>query len=195
MDGWSGMTGKAIHNPGFTEENGLEGEMIRNSRVFWATVFVAFLGLEGWAGAQHQHGHGASPAPAGKTPATMKAPASKTGVQSVVIEGFRITFEVMSMEEHMKHLKATQAHGEGDHMKTHSLMVMVQDTISKEIISDARVRYTIISPAGRKETGNLTWSGDHYGGGFSPKEKGSYQVQIRIESGGMEKEAKFTYQK
>ena len=169
--------------------------MVKRTGMFGIAVFIAILSLCGWAEAQHQHGHGSVPVPVGKTPTTPKAPASKAGEQSVTIEGFKFTFEVMSMEEHMKHLKATQAHGEGDHSKTHSLMVRVQDTMSKEIISDARVRYTIISPAGDKETGNLTWSGDHYGGGFSPKEKGSYQVQIRIEGGGMEKEVKFKYQR
>ena len=31
-------------------------------------------------------------------------------------------------------------------------------------------------------------------GGFTPKEKGTYQVQLKIESGGMERGAKFTYE-
>jgi len=56
------------------------------------------------------------------------------------------------------------------------------------------VQYTFIRPSGQKETGTLVWSGDHYGGGLSPKEKGIYQFQLMIESGGMEREAKFTYE-
>lgn len=143
--------------------------------------------------AQHGQGHGSRPSATPKK--TAAAEKEKKPVQSVTLEGWKITFEVMSMEEHMKHLPAGKAgsHGEADHAKSHSLMVTVQDTASKEIISDARITSTVLSPSGKKETGKLTWSGDHYAGGFSPKEKGAYQVQLQIESGGMEREASFTY--
>ena len=169
--------------------------MIKKAGVFWPAIFLAVFWFGGWAGAQHQHEHGAAAAPAGKMPPTQQTPALKSGAKSATADGFKITFEVMSMAEHMKHLKATRGHGEGDHSKTHSFMVSVQDIASKEIISDAKVQYVITTPGGGKETGNLTWSGDHYGGGFSPKEKGTYQVRIRIESSGMEREVKFQYQR
>jgi hypothetical protein len=74
------------------------------------------------------------------------------------------------------------------------LMVTLQDTASKEIISDARVDFSVLRPSGQKEGGKMEWSGDHYGGGFSPREKGTLQVQLKIESGGMEREAKLSYE-
>jgi hypothetical protein len=163
--------------------------MSTKSGVFVLALFLAFYGGEGWGGAQHQHGSGAAAPPAGKTPAP------KSAAKSVTVEGFKVTFEVMSREEHMKHQKSPGGHGGGDHSKSHSLMVTVQDTASKEIISDAKVQYAIAGPGGRKETGSLTWSGDYYGGGFSPEERGTYEVQIRIESGGMAREVKFQYKK
>jgi hypothetical protein len=72
-------------------------------------------------------------------------------------------------------------------------MVMIEDTASKEIITDAQVTCTIVTPGGEKESGKLQWSGDHYGKGFEPKGKGAYQVQLKIESGRMEREAKLAY--
>jgi hypothetical protein len=116
-------------------------------------------------------------------------------VQSVTVEGFKVTLDVMDMSMHasMQKMKGNPAPGESDHAKSHAIMVVVQDTASKEIITDVKVNYTIVSPSGEKETGKLDWSGDHYGRGFSPKEKGVYQVQLQIESGGMEREAKFSY--
>jgi hypothetical protein len=168
--------------------------MLRKTGVFLLSISIAFFWLGGLAGAQHQHGHGTPAAPAGKMPATKEIPVSISAAKSVTVEGFKITFEVMSMGEHMKHLKATPGHAEGDHAKTHSFMVTLQDTASKEIISDAKIQYLLSTPGGDKETGNLTWSGDHYGGGFSPKDKGTYQVQLKIESSGMERGAKFTYE-
>jgi hypothetical protein len=73
-------------------------------------------------------------------------------------------------------------------------MVTLQDTASKEIIADARVSFSVLSPSGKKENGKMEWSGEHYGAGFSPREKGTYQVELKIESGGMEREAKLTYE-
>lgn len=167
--------------------------MGKKAGAFGLAVIIAFFWLGGWAGAQHSQGHGAPAAPASKKSGGKEASVSKPTAQNLTVEGYKITFDVMSMEEHMKHVKTTQTHGEGDHSKTHSFMVTLQDTASKEIISDAKVRCVITAPGGGKETGNLTWSGDHYGGGFNPKEKGTYQVRLKIESGGMEREAIFKY--
>ena len=158
--------------------------------VFLAVFLV--VSFSGVAMAQHEHRHGAATSsPQKGKPAEMSM---KSGpVQSVTAEGYKVTFEIMSMAEHMQHMAKGGSHGEMEHSKSHMFMVRVQDTASKEIISDAKVAYTILNPSGGKETGKLEWSGDHYGAGFSPKEKGTYQVQLMIESGGMEREAKFTY--
>lgn len=115
-------------------------------------------------------------------------------VQSESVDGYKITLDIMDMAAHMsmpgmKMNSMTDA----DHSKTHAFMVTIQDTASKEIISDAKIRYTLIRPSGEKETGKLVWSGDHYERSFNAKEKGAYQVQLQIESSGMEREAKFTY--
>lgn len=116
-------------------------------------------------------------------------------VQSVSVDGFKISLDVMDMSMHtsMQKMKGNPAPGESDVAKSHAIMVMIQDTASKEIITDAKVQYALISPSGEKETGRLEWSGDHFGGSFSPKEKGTYRVQFMIESGGMERQAQFEY--
>ena len=158
------------------------------------SVLVAFF--SGVAMAQHSHGHGGtSPATPGMG-ASDEMPMGKRAVQSTIVEGWKIGFEVMSMKAHMAMpgMKGHSQHGGSAPSQSHSLMVAIQDTASKEIISDAKVNYTLVNPSGGKETGRLKWSGDHYGGGFSPTEKGSYQVQLAIEGGGMEREAKFTYE-
>ena len=159
-------------------------------------ILMGFFGVAyaGVAIAQHGHDHGRSgAAPSQKTTPREEA-GSKGKAQSVNAEGLKVTLEVMSMGEHMKHAAKGGSHGDADHAKSHSIMVTIQDKASREIISDAKVQYTLTSPSGGKETGKLEWSGDHYAGGFSPKEKGAYQVQLRIEGGGMEREATFTYE-
>jgi len=150
----------------------------------------------GVAMAQHSHGHG-SPSPSTSSMGSShQMPMGKEAVQSTTAEGWKIGFEVMSMEAHMAMpgMKGHSQHSAPTSSPSQSLMVTIQDTASKEIISDAKVAYTILSPLGKKETGKLDWSGDHYGGDFNPTEKGQYQVQVMIESGGMEREAKFAYE-
>ena len=116
-------------------------------------------------------------------------------VQSVTVEGFKVTLDVMDMSMHtsMQNMKRNLLPNSFEYSKSHAIMVTVQDTASKEILSDAKVQYALISPSGEKETGRLEWSGDHFGGSFSPKEKGTYRVQFMIESGGMERQAQFEY--
>ena len=154
--------------------------------IFCAGFFVLFFG--GLALAQHGHDHGGGTAPATKVPAK---PMAKANLQSQTIDGLKVTFEVMSMGEHMKHAASGASHGGADHGKSHSLMVTLQDAASREIISDAAVDYTIVTPGGAKEEGKLTWSGDHYAAGFDPQEKGVYKAQLKIVSGGVARDAKF----
>ena len=161
--------------------------------VRWLSI-VFILSFAGIAAAQYQHSHG-SPMPA----APQKDASPQGGnqpVQAMTVEGFKVSFEVMDMSMHMSMpgMKGNAQHGTSEHSQSHALMVRVQDTASKEIISDAKVQYTLTRPSAEKENGKLAWSGDHYDGGFSPKEKGAYQFQLMIESGGMEREARFRYE-
>ncbi len=163
--------------------------------------FVAGIFLVSFAGmaiAQHGHGsgHGGTGMPAqGSGGGSHSMSMMNRPVQSVTVDGYKVSVDIMDMSMHssMQKMKGNPAPGESDHAKSHAIMVMIQDTTSKEIITDAKVSYTLVSPSGVKETGKLDWSGDHYGRGFDPNEKGSYQVQLKIESGGMEREAKLTY--
>jgi hypothetical protein len=173
-------------------------------------VFLVFLSgllvasFSGVAMAQHSHGHGGAAMSAPEKPSSHEMPMKGQPAQSVTMEGYKITFEVMDMSAHMAMpgmkgmsmpgMKGNPQQGGSEQSKSHVIMVTVQDTASKEIVSDAKVMYTILSTSGGKETGKLEWAGDYFGGGFSPKEKGSYQVHLMIESGGMEREAKFTYE-
>ena len=159
--------------------------------LFLLSALLVF-GTYGIAIAQHGgHGHGGATSPSPEKGASQSMP---TKSQSVTVEGYKITFEVMDMTAHMSMpgMKET-SHGSSEHSKSHAIMVRVQDETSKEIISDANVQYTLVAPSGQNESGKLIWSGDHYAAGFSPKEKGSYRVKLKVRSGGMERDADFTY--
>lgn len=139
-----------------------------------------------------QHGHGGM-AMSGHGSDSHSMSMKDRPVQSVTVEGMKISLDVMDMSMHTSMLakKGNPVPGGYDHSQSHAIMVMIQDTASKEIITDAKVTCTVVRPSGERDTGSLMWSGDHYGKGFTPTEKGSYEVQLKIESGGMEREAKF----
>jgi len=162
--------------------------------ICFSVLWAAFLSSA--AIAQHGgHGHGESSTPSPGMP-SHETGAKSGSSRSVTVEGYKISFEVMDMSAHMAMpgMKGHSQHGASGSSPGHSIMVTIQDTASKEIISDANVTYTILSPSEKKETGKLEWSGDHYGANFNPKEKGAYRVQVMIHSGGMEREAKFQYE-
>jgi hypothetical protein len=165
---------------------------------FFSLFFFAllFFNICGAAMAQHGgHSHGGAPAPSPQTGKSQDMGMKSSAAQSVTVEGFKVSLDVMDMSAHMNMpgMKGSPQHGEG-HSQSHALMVTLQDTASKEIITDARVSFSVLSPSGKKENGKMEWSGEHYGAGFSPREKGTYQVELKIESGGMEREAKLKYE-
>ncbi len=162
-------------------------ELGRRIGVFiFAGIFV--FSFAGAAVAQHSHGQTHQMTPA------KSAPAKAASTQSVSVDGYKISLEVMDMSAHMSMsgMKGSSM-SEAEHSKSHAMMVTIQDTASKEIISDARIQFSLVTPAGSKEGGKLVWSGDHYGASFNAKEKGAYQFSFSIESGGMNHEAKFSY--
>ncbi len=146
--------------------------------------------------AQHGgHGHGGTTAPSPQTGKSHEMDMKSSPAQSVTVEGVKVSLEVMDMGTHrsMPGMKGSLQHGES-HSQSHVLMVTLQDTASKEIISDARVSFSILSPSGKKENGKMEWSGEHYGVGFTPREKGTYRFELKIESGGMERDARLSYE-
>ena len=163
----------------------------------WSFFFVLLsFNIFGMAMAQHGgHSHGGTTGPSPQTGKSQGMGMKSSPAQSVTVEGFKVSLEVMDMSAHMNMpgMKGSPQHGES-HSQGHAMMVTLQDTASKEIITDARVSFSILSPSGKKENGKMEWSGGHYGAGFSPREKGTYQVELKIESGGMEREAKLSYE-
>ena len=113
---------------------------------FLAGSFVfAFAGA---AMAQHGHGGMDMSTHASSSPSM---PMKDRTVQSESVDGYKITLDVMDMSMHMsmQGMKGNPMK-DADHSKSHAFMVTIQDTASKEIISDAKIIYTLISPSGEK---------------------------------------------
>jgi hypothetical protein len=164
----------------------------------WVIVLPASVILGyGIADAQHNHDHSATPATQMEhhdMSNQMSMP--DRPVQSATIEGLKVSLDVMDMgmHVHMQGIKRNPMPDSYDSKQSQAIMVMIQSTASKETLKDADVAITIISPTGEKKTSKAPWCGDHYGVSFSPSEKGTYQIVVKVEGREGKGETTFTYQ-
>jgi len=162
----------------------------------WVIVLPASVILS-YGIADAQHNHGASPAAkmehSGKSHQMSMA---DRPVQSATVEGLKVSLDVMDMgmHVHMQGMKRNPVPDTYDSKQSQAIMVMIQSTASKETVKDADVEITIISPTGEKKTSKAPWCGDHYGESFSPSEKGTYQIVVKVEGREGKGETTFKYQ-
>ena len=161
--------------------------------VLAASVILGY----GIADAQHSHDHGAPPA--AKTDHQGMSDTMSMAdrpVQSATVQGLKVSLDVMDMgmHVHMQGMKRNPVPDTYDAKQSQAIMVMIQSTASKETVKDADVTITIISPTGEKKTSKAPWCGDHYGESFSPSEKGTYQVVVKVEGREGKGETSFKYQ-
>src|ERR1035437_980710 len=164
----------------------------------WVIVLTISMTLgSGLAFAQHTHDHGATPATKMEhSGMSHQMSMADRPVQSATVEGLKVSLDVMDMgmHVHMQGMKRNPVPDTYDSKQSQAIMVMIQSTASKEIVKDADVEITIISPTGEKKTSKVPWCGDHYGESFSPSEKGTYQVVVKVEGREGKRETSFKYQ-
>jgi hypothetical protein len=153
--------------------------------------------VSGLAFAQHNHNHDAVPAAQVEhSGMSHQMSMANRSVQSATIQGLKVSLDVMDMGMHvrMQGMKGNPVPDTYDSKQSQATMVMIQSTASKETVKDADVAITIISPTGEKKTSKALWCGDHYGESFSPSEKGTYQIVVKVEGREGKGETTFTYQ-
>lgn len=98
--------------------------------------------------------------------------------------------------------KDTMAHGKGaDRSKmmemmmagTHHIMVKLRDQKPDEADGDGHIMVAVTAPSGKKSTVHLSGMMDHFGGGVSLDEKGSFRLDLSIKAGSKTRKAKFEY--
>ena len=133
--------------------------------------------------AQHSHG--------GMSTGT----SMKMDTKEVLVEGVKVTFQIMANDEHKKMLKDMKMKIEVDPQATHNIAVTLTDTRSNLPISDAVVKMKVIDPKGKTQVKLLdfTMAMNLYAGDFALSEKGRYQVLILFKSGEKKRAAGFYY--
>ena len=168
-------------------------KIIQGVVVLAASVILSY----GTAFAQHNHNHGAAPAAKMEHQGmSHQMSMADRPVQTAEIQGMKVTLDVMDMgmHVHMQGMKGNPVPDTYDAKQSQAIMVMIKSLASKEIIKDANVTITIISPAGKQKTSRAPWCGDHYGESFSPSDKGIYQIVVKVKDQEGKGETAFKYQ-
>jgi hypothetical protein len=144
--------------------------MKRTNSLF--ATFIILFGFTQFALAQHSHG--------GMGSSTMKM-----DTKEVLVEGTKVTFQIMANEEHQKMLKDMKMKEDIEPGTTHNITVTLKDEKSQKEVTDATVSMKVVDPAGKDQIKPLKYddSMKSYDAYFNLKEKGKYQVIILAKKG------------
>lgn len=173
--------------------------MLKSKKIMQGVMVLAASAIlsNGIAEAQHNHNHGAAPAAKMEHQGmSHQMSMADRPVQVAEIRGMRVTLDVMDMgmHVHMQGMKGNPVPDTYDAKQSQAIMVMIKSLASKETIKDANVTITIVSPVGKQKTSKAPWCGDHYGESFTPSEKGTYLIVIKVEGQEGKGETTFKYQ-
>lgn len=141
---------------------------------------ICIVAAAGLAAAQHQHGS------SGGGHAGHGAPGMQMDQKEVVVEGYKVTFQIMPNAEHKKMLAAMKSKEEPEPGTTHNIAVVVQDQSARKEVLDAEMRMKVIDPAGKDQVKPMRLSKEmkSYDNYFNMSGKGQYQLIVAFKTGG-----------
>jgi hypothetical protein len=136
--------------------------------IFFGLFFVSSLSF-----AQHMHGG-----------MSMGTP-MKMDTREVLVEGVKVTFQIMANGEHQKMLKDMKMKEEIEPGTTHNITVTLRDEKSQEDVTDAQVTMKVVDPKGKDQIKAMKYEGmmKSYDAYFNLPETGKYQVMVLVKRG------------
>ena len=134
--------------------------------------------------AQHTHGQGSS------------ASSMKMDTREVLVEGVKVTFQIMANAEHLKMLKDMKMKADIEAGTTHNVTVILTDQATQKQITEAAVSMKVVDPKGKDQIKNLKYESSmkSYDGYFNLPEKGKYELLVLIKAGDQKKTAGINYE-
>jgi len=146
-------------------------------------LVIGLFGLASLSSAQHSHG--------GMTGGS----AMKMDTKEVLVEGTKVTFQIMANAEHQKMLKDMKMKEDIQSGTTHNITVTLKDEKSQKEITTAEITMKVVDPKGKDQIKALKYEKDmkSFDGYFNLPEKGKYQVMVLIKQGDQKKTAGIYY--
>jgi predicted thioesterase len=122
--------------------------------------------------AQHSHGG-------------MSGGSMKMDTKEVLVEGTKVTFQIMANDEHQKMLKDMKMKEVIEPGTTHNITVTLKDEKTKKEVTDAQISMKVVDPKGKDQIKPLKYEGDmkSYDAYFNLPERGKYQIMILAKVG------------
>jgi len=132
------------------------------------SLVLSLLTLSAVSLAQHSHGG-----------MSMGTP-MKMDTKEVLVEGVKVTFQMMANDEHQKMLKDMKMKEDIEAGTTHNITVTLKNEKTQKEILDAKITMKVVDPKGKDQIKTLKYEGEmkSYDAYFNLKEKGKYQVMI-----------------
>lgn len=150
----------------------------------FAGLVIGLFGLASLSLAQHSHG--------GMTGGS----SMKMDTKEVLVEGTKVTFQIMANGEHQKMLKDMKMKEEIEAGTSHNITVTLKDEKTQKEVTNAEITMKVVDPKGKDQIKALKYddSMKSYDAFFNLPEKGKYQVMVLVKQGDQKKTAGIYYE-
>jgi len=109
----------------------------------------------------------------------------KMDTREVLVEGVKVTFQIMANDEHRKMLKDMKMKEDIESGTTHNVTVTLKDEKTQKEMTNAQINMKVVDPKGKDQIKPLKYDGEmkSYDAYFNLPEKGKYQVMILAKTG------------
>jgi len=146
---------------------------MKRAALIYGVMFLSLFIFSSLSLAQHG-GHGGM----GSSPMKMET-------REVLVEGVKVTFQIMANEEHKKMLKDMKMKEDVEAGTTHNITVMLKDQKSQKEITDAEITMKVVDAKGKDQIKSMKFEGEmkSYDAYFNLPDKGKYQVMVLVKKG------------
>ena len=109
----------------------------------------------------------------------------KMDTKEVLVEGVKVTFQIMANDEHQKMLKDMKMKEDIEPGTTHNITVTLKDEKTQKEMANAQISMKVVDPKGKDQIKSLKYDGEmkSYDAYFNLAERGKYQVMILAKTG------------
>lgn len=109
----------------------------------------------------------------------------KMDTREILVEGVKVTFQIMANDEHKKMLKDMKMKENVEAGTTHNVTVTLKDEKTQKEMTDAQISMKVVDPKGKDQIKTLKYEGEmkSYDAYFNLPEKGKYQIMILAKVG------------
>jgi hypothetical protein len=120
----------------------------------------------------------------------------KMDTKEVLVEGVKVTFQIMVNDEHKKMLKDMKMKEDVEPGTTHNITVILKDEKHQREINNAQINMKVVDPKGKDQIKALKYEEmmKSYDAYFNLPEKGKYQVMVLFKIGEKKRTAGIYYE-